>query len=486
MGTTDFDDRIQILPNSRELIRKVATEIIEHKEQEEAFFVCNLGNIIEKHREWIVNLPRVKPFYAVKCNDNEFVLKTLIGLGAGFDCASKGEMKKIVKEMGVHPNNVIFANPAKQASHIRAAREMKVNTMTFDNKSELHKIKVLHPEARLLLRIRCEAEKAQAPLGMKFGASMEESPTLLAVAKELGLNVVGISFHVGSGCMDPPVFRRAIESSRFLFDVGENIGHMMNMLDIGGGYPGNTGTSITDIATVVNGSLDEFFPEGCGVDIIAEPGRFYVASAFTLMTQIHSIREIKNEQGNDNFMYYINDGVYGSFNCVLYDHAVVLPETLRGSNANENLIESSIWGPTCDGMDKVCSNVFLPSMAVGEWLYFTDMGAYTLVAAGTFNGFPISKIHYIATVEAWHILKEFFPVENLVTENVPVFMKAAVGMDRDGIGWDGLNATSHPLKNRNMLNFPELFTQADPDSICLVTANGGGFYEFTPEELIAQ
>lgn len=81
----------------------------------------------------------------------------------------------------------------------------------------------------------------------------------------------------------------------------------------------------------MNGSLDSHFPEGCGVDIIAEPGRFYVASAFTLSTLVHSIRELKENGSKNKYMYYINDGVYGSFNCVLYDHAVVHPELLRVS-----------------------------------------------------------------------------------------------------------------------------------------------------------
>jgi len=225
----------------------------------------------------------------------------------------------------------------------------------------------------------------------------------------------------------------------------------------------------------VNTSLDEFFPEGCGVEIIAEPGRFYVAAAFTLMTQIHSIREVMDAEGRNSFMYYINDGVYGSFNCVLYDHAEVTPETLRGSDENEDQFRCSIWGPTCDGMDKVCSNVFLPAMNMSDWLLFADMGAYTLVAAGTFNGFPISKIQYIATNEAWYTLKEFFPADNLVTENVPVFMKPAVGMDRDRIGW------IEDTDPRCDLLMSELIFNQDSGP-----AGPDGFFEYSADNITAQ
>lgn len=101
---------------------------------------------------------------------------------------------------------------------------------------------------RLVLRIRCDAEVSQCPLGMKFGCEATvEGPHLLRVAASVGLNVVGISFHVGSGCGDPPVFRRAIAAARKLFDYGAEIGFNMNLLDIGGGYPGNKGSSIDKV-----------------------------------------------------------------------------------------------------------------------------------------------------------------------------------------------------------------------------------------------
>lgn len=165
----------------------------------------------------------------------------------------------------------------------------------------------------------------------------------------------------------------------------------MTLLDLGGGYPGNRGSSINEIATIINGALDEYFPEGCGIDIIAEPGRYYVASAFTLATRIFGRRQLTNEEDDSlSYFYYINDGVYGSFNCILYDHAEVTPRLLEprpGPN-----FTCSIWGPTCDGLDQIASNAEMPLMHVGDWLVFQDMGAYTLAAAGTFNGFLVPKV----------------------------------------------------------------------------------------------
>jgi ornithine decarboxylase len=137
--------------------------------------------------------------------------------------------------------------------------------------------------------------------------------------------------------------------------------------------------------------------------IIAEPGRFYVASAFTLATAIHSKRSIRAD-GNSpgavtHNMYYINDGVYGSFNCLLYDHQHVTPMPLR--NGHGKMIPSSIWGPTCDGLDQVVENVLMHEMELGDWIIFENMGAYTIPVASPFNGFPIPKVHVVADESIW-------------------------------------------------------------------------------------
>lgn len=143
---------------------------------------------------------------------------------------------------------------------------------------------------------------------------MTEAPELIKIAKVLGLNLIGISFHVGSGCGDYHTYYKAIKISKMLFGLASNVGFDFSLLDIGGGFPGDKGKSIDAVSTIVNQALDEFFPAENGVKIIAEPGRYYVASAYTLITNIHSKKVKIDATGKTNFMYYINDGVYGSFN----------------------------------------------------------------------------------------------------------------------------------------------------------------------------
>jgi len=132
------------------------------------------------------------------------------------------------------------------------------------------------------------------------------------------------------------------------------------------------------------------------VTIIAEPGRYYVASAFTLATNIIAKRSVQMED-QLAMMYYLNDGVYGSFNCTIFDHWVVDPipfpiDDHRMEERQNHL--TTIWGPTCDSMDCIKRDVMLPEMHIGEWVLFKEMGAYTICAGSEFNGFKMPGLLY--------------------------------------------------------------------------------------------
>lgn len=378
----------------------------------DAFFVGDLGDVIKKYRKWCEILPRVEPFYAVKCNDDPAVLALLASLGTGFDCASKAEIRKVL-DVKVPASRIIYANPCKQSSFIEYAAKHNIQLMTFDNEPELHKVKALHPNAKMVIRILPPVtDKCIAPLGMKFGCQLKEVSRLLKVAKDIGVDVVGVSFHVGSGCYDAEAYGAAVMSARTAFDIGEHLGFKFDLLDIGGGFPGQSSAKLSfeEIVSVLRPALDTFFPESMGVRIIAEPGRFFVASAFTLAVNIIARREVSvsssNSEQDENmessgadesmFMYYVNDGVYGSFNCILFDHMPVVASLLEPEKMSaEPRYKCSIWGPTCDGLDCIVNECLMPEMTTGDWMVFDDMGAYTMSAASCFNGMPKPKCYYI-------------------------------------------------------------------------------------------
>lgn len=113
---------------------------------------------------------------------------------------------------------------------------------------------------QIVIRIRCDAEIVQCPLGIKFGCdAVTEAPNLIHVSRSLDLDVVGVSFHVGSGCQDSPVYLRAIRLARELFDLAIKVGFKPYLLDIGGGYPGAKDSSIDKMADIINQGIDECF-----------------------------------------------------------------------------------------------------------------------------------------------------------------------------------------------------------------------------------
>ncbi|CAK5275771.1 unnamed protein product [Mycena citricolor] len=388
-------------------VMEAARLAVEHEtDAEGAFFVADLSQVYRQHIRWQAALPEIQPYYAVKCNPDPYVLRLLAGLGAGFDCASNGEISQVLSLGGaaVDPSRIIFANPCKAVSFIRSAAKAGVNMMTFDNADELYKVARAHPSAQLVVRILTDDTSSLCKLGTKFGASLANVPGLLAKAKELGLNVVGVSFHVGSGCSDPRAYSDAISRARAAFDMGAAVGYNFSLLDVGGGFEDGL---FEDAARCLMEGINVYFPDRQGkLKIIAEPGRFYVSQAFRLATNIIARRaplvpdEAEVDAERPSVMYYINDGVYGAFNCLLFDHQIAHPYVLCMDGSfhvpdTEPLVTCSVWGPTCDSIDCVAQTTRLPgALRVGDWLAFDNMGAYTVCAASQFNGFAVSKVVY--------------------------------------------------------------------------------------------
>ncbi|KAF7644105.1 hypothetical protein LDENG_00227810, partial [Lucifuga dentata] len=386
---------------------------------EEPFHVLSLDNILQKHLCWLQNLPRVKPFYAVKCNNTPVVLGMLSALGAGFDCASKAEIEQVLS-LGVTADKIIYAHPTKPLSHIKYAQTHGVQKMTFDCQEELLKISQCYPSAKLVLRIAVDDSKSVIKLNSKFGAKLETVGELLKRAGELSLEVIGVSFHVGCECTDSSAYRQAIIDARQAFDVASLLGIQLSILDIGGGFLGGLDPQVKfeKIAEAINLALDEFFPPGCGVQIIAEPGRYYVESAFTLAVmviakKVNMMEADEDNNGDENspermIMYYVNDGVYGSMNCLLNYPAQneLSPYVQKAVESREQRYRSVIWGPTCDSIDKITANYWLPELHVGDWLLVDNMGAYSIPLVSQFNGFGKVHIYPVLTDEARKTLSQ--------------------------------------------------------------------------------
>lgn len=384
-------------------IRDYAMAQIHKLNIDDTLYVYDLGKVVRMYNAWKSAMPRVQPFYAVKCNPEPAMLKLLMAMGAGFDCASKTELG-LALDLGMPTSRIIFAHPCKRHSDITFAADNHVEYTTFDTDSELDKIAQHNPRFRCVLRIRADDPDARVPLGLKYGANLEDVPRLLQHAKKLGLQVVGVSFHVGSGAKNLSTYGGAITSAKHIFDVSELMGFNMELLDIGGGFTGHFDehghVMFGEIARTINEAIDREFPEGSGVRIIAEPGRYFAETSATMFTPVYGQRDRPGEAdqiGSIHKDYWITDGLYGSFNCILYDgqnpeyqvvRSPLLPE-LEESQVKS--YKSTVWGPTCDSADCVYKDVMLPQLRNGDWLMFPNAGAYTVAGACDFNGINMTK-----------------------------------------------------------------------------------------------
>ena len=331
-------------------------------------------------------LPEVTPYYAIKANPHPRIIKTFVKLGAGFDVASASEMK-LVLSLDAPRDKIIFANTVKSAEDIVTARRRQVRMMTFDNEPELYKIAEHYPGAHVLLRIKVGNEGSMVNLSLKFGADPENAYLILRKARSLGLVPAGLSFHVGSQSKNVENYLQALEISAHIFDEAKENDVPLKIMDIGGGFPiqhfdDEIGVNFERMAAEIRKQIRRFFDKK--VQFIAEPGRFLVGPAGILVTQVTG----RAFRSNKNY-YYLNDGVYGDFSGMVFDHCKYEFKTLRRGQT----FLSALAGPTCDSFDTLSLDVEIPELYVGDVVYVKNIGAYSSASAvANFNGFPPAKI----------------------------------------------------------------------------------------------
>lgn len=358
-------------------------------------FIIDHEKIRQNYREFREALPRVQAYYAVKANSNPEIVKTLYDMGASFDVASFPEFMIVYENIKDLPekerqdwiwDKIIYANTIKQEETLQKLDQYKP-LVTYDNIDELYKINKNCPHAGLALRIRVPNTGSMVELSSKFGAHPGEAVDLILEAFKIGVVVEGISFHVGSQCNNFENYIQALQLSASILKEAESRGHKINILDIGGGFPVKYNSKVKSfkgLARKLNTEIDRLFPKT--MEILAEPGRFMVANAATLVTKIigKAVRDGKT-------CYYLDDGVYHTFSGIVFDHCQYPLKSFKESE----LKVCAVFGPTCDAFDTISVAEDLPELEIGDYLYAENIGAYSIASSTYFNGFPPAKVAHI-------------------------------------------------------------------------------------------
>jgi len=356
-------------------------------------FIIDHEVIRENYRTFKKHLPRVQAYYAVKANSNQEIVKTLFEEGASFDVASYNEFMQVYeyirhfeeKDQDFYIwDKIIFSNTVKDRETLRKIRRYKP-LVTFDNEDELRKIKEHCDTAGVVLRLKVPDIGSQVEMSSKFGAEPGDARCLIGQAFDLGLVVEGLSFHVGSQCTTFDNYTAALDiASQILHDARQR-GYQVKIVDIGGGFPVPYDSRVPQfekLAGIINAECERLFPQD--VELIAEPGRFMVATAAVLISEI-----VGKARRDGKVFYYINDGVYQTFSGVVYDHWIPNFHSFKSGRTEV----CAVVGPTCDSFDKISLSEQLPAdLQIGDYLYTENIGAYSTASSTRFNGFEGAKI----------------------------------------------------------------------------------------------
>jgi ornithine decarboxylase len=359
-------------------------------------FVIDHDALRRNYRLFRRCLPRVQIYYAVKANPDPAIVRTFYKECSSFDVASMPEFMIVHENIKDLPakqrqdwiwDKIIYANPTKPTETLEELNPYKP-LVTFDNLEEIRKIRKHAPNAGLALRLKVPNTGAMVELSSKFGASPGEAVDLILEADRMGLVVEGISFHVGSQTTNFENYVQALNLTAGVFKEARDRGYTkMNLIDIGGGFPAPYDASVKpfpELAKVINTEIERLFP--ADIQILAEPGRFLVASAGYAVSKV-----IGKAVRDGKACYYINDGVYHTYSGVIFDHCKY---PIRAFKKGVTQI-SSVFGPTCDALDVVSMAENLPDLERGDFVYSVNIGAYSHASATYFNGFPPARVVHV-------------------------------------------------------------------------------------------
>jgi ornithine decarboxylase len=354
--------------------------------------LLNCDEVRLRYRRLAAALPGVDVHYAIKALPHPAVLTALDQEGSSYDVSSIGEVH-LLRELGITPDRMIQTHPIKSHSSIRESIDYGCRSFVVDNDAEMEKFVPYRDRVSLLLRIGFRSDYAVVDLAKKFGCAPEDAFGLLERGRALGLTFQGLSFHVGSQCFSPGGHVAAIEDCRALIDRArrENLADM-RVIDIGGGFPVSyvgEAIAIETFCQPIREALDRLPP---GMRVIAEPGRYLVAPAMEAVSTV-----IGKARRGGTFWYYLDDGVYGSYNGRVYDPAAHYPlRALRRGDGVEH--RSVLAGPTCDSIDIIADGLLLPELEIGDLIVGSILGAYSAAAASEFNSIPRTKIVVVDSV----------------------------------------------------------------------------------------
>jgi len=350
--------------------------------------VLDIDQVEANYAELKAGMPAAHIHYAVKANPHPAILNRLVKLGCRFDAASTQEIQMCL-DAGAAPADISYGNTIKRVQDIAWAWMQGIKLYSADSEEELHKLSKHAPGCQVFIRLLVSSAEAEWPLSRKFGCSTSYAIPLLNHAKSLGLEAVGLSFHVGSQTKHPYMWYDCLDTVAAIWHDAREEGHKLWLLNIGGGFPAYYGVDITDSRTYGTILMDEVEQRFEGVTyIMAEPGRGMTGSAGAIAAECVLVS--RKTPGDPVRWVYLNVGRFSGLaeaegESIKYQFTVLDKESETSSPC-------IVAGPTCDSADVLYERNkvdFPASLTSGDRVIIWTCGAYTSTYSTiAFNGFP--------------------------------------------------------------------------------------------------
>lgn len=352
------------------------------------FLLVDIKKAIYNYRRIKKSIDGVEVFYAMKANSTPHLLEALTKEGGSFEISSLAELNALL-QIGVSPTKIVCFNPIKRPEFLIELEKAGVHVMAYDSTEEVDKIAKYAPSAKVVLRISVSNEGSDWPLTKKFGIDPTEALQYLKYAKKKKLHPIGLTFHVGSQCLNKNNWGSALYVCEQIWKSAQEKGIYLNLLSLGGGLPihhlKNTPT-VEEIGSLINKIIKtNFTTPGEKLVISIEPGRGLIGDAAIMGTTVVG----KAKRGSENWIY-TDVGVFNGFMETIENFQYEIKTEKRRKK-----LMTTIAGPSCDSVDIMFKNIALPKVEIGEKLYIINAGAYTTVYASEFNGFDIPEVHFI-------------------------------------------------------------------------------------------
>jgi ornithine decarboxylase len=377
-----------MIPNNEDLIDQV-----KRMDYPTPFFYTSREVLKHNYETFTHLFDNSEVYYAIKANSDPKIIEFLAGLGAGFEAASSYEIDLLLK-LGVESSRIIYGTSVKPAEHIKFAFAHGINRFAADSKEEIKKIAQYAPGSKVFVRVIVDDSGSVFTFSERFGAPIEDVKDLISHIKSHGLKTFGISFHVGSQATNENRWSNAINMIRPVIEELADQGVVLEMIDIGGGFPvayynHQNVPHLPEIVSHIRNSLHmlPYIPK-----IILEPGRGIVASSTVLVASIIS----RSTRGGKVWLC-LDAGIYNA----LYEAMIHQGSTqytvhplVSQIDSRVNFMHSTLAGPTGDSLDIIAREVMLPDyLKEGDRLIFENAGAYTVTMSSPFNGFPKPELY---------------------------------------------------------------------------------------------